>query len=226
MCYNNNTTDLKMELKNLSQKSNNLNSYDVLKISLDILGKLLLRTSSFKDEKELEIENLNGKIIYLLCELDIYKKNWNLSKENNTKNEVQLLNNQLGLKEDEINRLNKDIEEYLMKIKELTCENNLLKNNIKTKINKNIYNENSNTNNYFEKDNLNMKYNNSSSKKDKYQKENNNSDDEIDNINEQEIENDLAKKQDDIDKINAQLRELNELENENSNKYESKNKKK
>ena len=226
MCYNNNTTDLKMELKNLSQKSNNLNSYDVLKISLDILGKLLLRTSSFKDEKELEIENLNGKIIYLLCELDIYKKNWNLSKENNTKNEVQLLNNQLGLKEDEINRLNKDIEEYLMKIKEFTCENNLLKNNIKTKINKNIYNENSNSNNYFEKDNLNMKYNNSSSKKDKYQKENNNSDDEIDNINEQEIENDLAKKQDDIDKINAQLRELNELENENSNKYESKNKKK
>ena len=226
MCYNNNTTDLKMELKNLSQKSNNLNSYDVLKISLDILGKLLLRTSSFKDEKELEIENLNGKIIYLLCELDIYKKNWNLSKENNTKNEIQLLNNQLGLKEDEINRLNKDIEEYLMKIKELTCENNLLKNNIKTKINKNIYNENSNTNNYFEKDNLNMKYNNSSSKKDKYQKENNNSDDEINNINEQEIENDLAKKQDDIDKINAQLRELNELENENSNKYESKNKKK
>ena len=71
-----------------------------------------------------------------------------------------------------------------------------------------------------------MKYNNSSSKKDKYQKENNNSDDEINNINEQEIENDLAKKQDDIDKINAQLRELNELENENSNKYESKNKKK
>ena len=134
MCYNNNTNDLKLELKNLNQNANNMNSYDVLKIALDILGKLLLRTSSFKDEKELEIENLNGKIIYLLSELDIYKRNFNMNKDNNNKNEVLLLNNQLGLKEDEINRLNKDIEEYLMKIKELTCENNLLRNNYKMKV--------------------------------------------------------------------------------------------
>ena len=140
MCYNNNTNDLKLELKNLNQNANNMNSYDVLKIALDILGKLLLRTSSFKDEKELEIENLNGKIIYLLSELDIYKRNFNINKDNNNKNEVLLLNNQLGLKEDEINRLNKDIEEYLMKIKELTCENNLLRNNYKMKANNNILN--------------------------------------------------------------------------------------
>ena len=143
MCYNNNTNDLKEELNILKMKSNEMNSFDVLKIALDILGKLLLRTSSYKDEKELEIENLNGKIIYLLSELDIYRKNINLNKDNNNsgnKNEIVMLNNQLGLKDDEINRLNKDIDDLLTKIKELSCENNLLKNknnknNIKEKVN-------------------------------------------------------------------------------------------
>ena len=136
MCYNNNTNDSRNELKDLIQRADDMSIYDVLKVALDILGKLLLRTSSYRDEKELEIENLNGKIIYLLSELDIYKKNMNLNKDNfNNKSEIQLLNNQLGLKDDEINRLNKDIEEYLVKIKELTCENNLLKNNQKSKIN-------------------------------------------------------------------------------------------
>ena len=141
MCYNNNTNDLKEELNNLNIKSNKMKSIDVLKAALVILEKLLLRTTSFKDEKELEIENLNGKIIYLLSELDIYKKNMNLNKDNNNNNELQLINNQLGLKEDEINRLNKDIDDYLIKIKELTCENNLLKNN------KEMSNSNNNNNN-------------------------------------------------------------------------------
>ena len=157
MCYNNNTDDLKEELNILKQKSNKMNSYDVLKVSLDIIGKLLLRTSSYKDEKELEIENLNGKIIYLLSELDIFKKNWDLNKNNNNSNELKLINNQIGLKDDEINRLNKDIKDYLLKIKELSCENNLLKNKQNNKDNNNIYN---NDNQYYkEKNNLNNMYN-------------------------------------------------------------------
>ena len=231
MCYNNNTNDLRKELKNLSQKANSMNSYDVLQVALDILGKLLLRTSSYKDEKELEIENLNGKIIYLLSELDIYKRNVNLNKENNNnKSEIQLLNNQLGLKEDEINRLNKDIEEYLVKIKELTCENNLLKNNQKSKIN-NIINSENDYNNVNDINNKNKNINNiiKYKKKQNYQ---NNSDSDMnsDNLNDSDklsegkLKNDLAKKQEDIDKLNAQLRELNQLENGNMNNYENKNK--
>ena len=231
MCYNNNANDLRKELKNLSQKANSMNSYDVLQVALDILGKLLLRTSSYKDEKELEIENLNGKIIYLLSELDIYKRNVNLNKENNNnKSEIQLLNNQLGLKEDEINRLNKDIEEYLVKIKELTCENNILKNNQKSKINNTINNEND-YNNVNDINNKNKNINNiiKYKKKKNYQ---NNSDSDMnsenlndsDKLSEGKLKNDLVKKQEDIDKLNAQLRELNQLENGNMNNYENKNK--
>ena len=243
MCYNNNTNDLRNELKDLIQRADDMSIYDVLKVALDILGKLLLRTSSYRDEKELEIENLNGKIIYLLSELDIYKKNMNLNKDNfNNKSEIQLLNNQLGLKDDEINRLNKDIEEYLVKIKELTCENNLLKNNQKSKINNSINYQNNINNKYsnddIQKNNninyineINSKYKNINNflkykkKKNKYQNNNNdmNSDNnETDKLSEKMIEKDLAKNQDDIDKINAQLRELSQLENGNMNNYENK----
>ena len=241
MCYNNNAKDLKIELKNLNQRSGGLSSYDVLKVALDILGKLLLRTSSYRDEKELEIENLNGKIIYLLSELDIYKRNINLNKDNtNNKSEIQLLNNQLGLKEDEINRLNKDIEEYLMKIKELTCENNLLKNLQKSRINNTTNYENNNNNNKISNDNLRNNYNNINDINKKYknintliknkkknnQNQNNNdsyedNDEDSDKLSEKMLKNDLAKKQDDIDKIYAQLREINQLENGNMNNYEN-----
>ena len=241
MCYNNNAKDLKIELKNLNQKSGGLSSYDVLKFALDILGKLLLRTSSYRDEKELEIENLNGKIIYLLSELDIYKRNINLNKDNtNNKSEIQLLNNQLGLKEDEINRLNKDIEEYLMKIKELTCENNLLKNLQKSRINNTTNYENNNNNNKISNDNLRNNYNNINDINKKYKnintliknkKKNNqnqnyndsyeDNDEDSDKLSEKMLKNDLAKKQDDIDKIYAQLREINQLENGNMNNYEN-----
>ena len=242
MCYNNNTNDLRNELKDLIKRADDMSIYDVLKVALDILGKLLLRTSSYRDEKELEIENLNGKIIYLLSELDIYKKNMNLNKDNfNNKSEIQLLNNQLGLKDDEINRLNKDIEEYLVKIKELTCENNLLKNNQKSKINNSINYQNNINNKYsnddIQKNNninnineINSKYKNINNFL-KYKKKNNNyqnnndmnsDNNDSDKLSEKMIENDLAKNQDDIDKINAQLRELSQLENGNMNNYEYK----
>ena len=236
MCYNNSTSDLKEELENLSKKSNKMSSYDVLKISLDILGKLFLRTSSYKNEKELEIENLNGKIIYLLCELDVYKKNWNLNKENNNANQIQLINNQIGLKDNEINRLNKDINDYLIKIKELSYENNLLKNKKKdsrsnevivqkdkinqNEINKNTnneYNYNSNRNNLNDnkQNNINQFNNRSDNDNDNSSEENNESD--------EEINNNLVRYEDDINKIKAQLRELDEKEIKNEEKINKNN---
>ena len=236
MCYNNSTSDLKEELENLSLKSNKMSSYDVLKVALDILGKLFLRTSSYKDEKELEIENLNGKIIYLLCELDVYKKNWNLNKENKNVNQIQLINNQIGLKDNEINRLNKDINDYLIKIKELSCENNLLKNKRKdtksnniifqnnninqNKINKNMNNEcnyNSNRNNINNKCNDINEFDNKSDNSDNYN-DNVNSCEE-NNESDEEINNNLEKYEDDINKIKAQLRELDEKEIKNEEKF-------
>ena len=243
MCYNNNAKDLKLELKNLNQNSYNMSSYDVLNASLDILGKLLLRTSSFKNEKELEIENLNGKIIYLLSELDIYKRNISVNKDNpNNKTDIQLLNNQMSLKEDEINRLNKDIEEYLVKIKELSCENDLLKNSQKSKINSKKLYGNKDTHNKYPYDNfgnnnynkinyvndINNKYKNikniikNNNLHDNTNEIHNDNNYDSDKLSEKIIENDLAKNQDDIDKINAQLRELSQLENGNMNNYEYK----
>ena len=216
MCYNNNINDLKEELNSLNIKSNKMKSFDVLKAALDILEKLLLRITSFKNEKELEIENLNGKIIYLLSELDIYKKNWNLNKDNNNKNELQLINNQLGLKDNEINRLNKDIDDYLVKINELTCENNLLKNN-KEMIKSNNNNDNiflGNNNNYnnnlhyYDNDNKNSDENDNDNDND-----NNNDKNENDNyMTDEEIKKNMAKNQSDIDKIKLQLKELNNTE--------------
>ena len=156
-----------------------------------------------------------------------------MNKDNNNKNEVLLLNNQLGLKEDEINRLNKDIEEYLMKIKELTCENNLLRNNYKMKANNNILNSDNNNNKKHPKDTIrndnnkinnieeiNTKYKNINNfiKNKNYQENNDENDNNSDCLSEKVLENDLAKNQDDIDKINAQLRELSQLENESNKK--------
>ena len=166
MCDN--TDDLKEELNNLCSKLNKIDSFDTLKIALDILAKLLLRAKSYRDEKELEIENLNGKIIYLLTELDIYKKNLNLNKENNKKNELQIINKQLRLKDEEIKRLNQDIDDYLKKIKELNREISLLKDNKKN--NNKISKSNEITSN--QKDNIltkekekDINYNNSNTKK-------------------------------------------------------------
>jgi len=213
MCYNNNINDLKEELNSLNIKSNKMKSFDVLKAALDILEKLLLRITSFKNEKELEIENLNGKIIYLLSELDIYKKNWNLNKDNNNnKNELQLINNQLGLKDNEINRLNKDIDDYLVKINELTCENNLLKNNkemIKSNNNNdNIFlgNNNNHNNNYYN-ENKNTNYNN-------YYPIHNNNINNIHNIHNQNNEN--------YD-INNNINNLHYYDNDNKNSDENDN---
>ena len=150
----------------------------------------------------------------------------------------------MSLKEDEINRLNKDIEEYLVKIKELSCENDLLKNSQKSKINsKKIY-ENKDTHNKYPYDNfgnnnynkinyvneINNKYKNikniikNNNLHDNTNEIHNDNNYDSDKLSEKIIENDLAKNQNDIDKINAQLRELSQLENGNMNNYENKKK--
>ena len=110
--------------------SEKMDFIDFLKNSFTIFENLIIRVSSFKNEKELEIENLNEKLIFLLRELDIKKKGANKKGNNNNNNENDNNNallNQLKLKDEEIIRLNNTIQEYIVKIKDLSNEINLYK---------------------------------------------------------------------------------------------------
>lgn len=132
LCYTKNVDDLMQKLNVLSAKVDKLSAQELLTISSSLFEELILRISSYKDEKELEIENLNEKIIYLLRELDIYRKNseskaGGKSPGKNRELGNDTLVNQINLKNEEIARLNKAIEANLSKIKTLSCENALLK---------------------------------------------------------------------------------------------------
>ena len=203
--YNKNVDDLNNQIQNLSNMSEKMDFIDFLKNSFTIFENLIIRVSSFKNEKELEIENLNEKLIFLLRELDIYKKGANKKGNNNNNNENEdnnALLNQLKLKDEEIVRLNNTIQDYIVKIKELSNEINLYKSQ------KLFSNSNSNSKTNFDSDN-------------NYQQEESL---ELEKkINECDIE---------LNKINEKLEKRkkldNNLNNENENKsiYSKKNKKK
>ena len=128
--YNKNVDDLNNQIQNLSNMSEKIDFIEFLKNSFTIFENLIIRVTSFKNEKELEIENLNEKLIFLLRELDIYKKGANKKGNNNNNNENDNNNallNQLKLKDEEIIRLNNTIQEYIVKIKDLSNEINLYK---------------------------------------------------------------------------------------------------
>ena len=203
--YNKNVDDLNNQIQNLSNKSENMDFIDFLKNSFTIFENLIIRVSSFKNEKELEIENLNEKLIFLLRELDIYKKGANKKGNNNNNNENDNNNallNQLKLKDEEIVRLNNTIQDYIVKIKELSNEINLYKSQ-KLFTNSDSYSKTNfdSNNNYQQEESLELE------KK----------------INECDIE---------LNKINEKLEKRkkldNNLNNENENKsiYSKKNKKK
>lgn len=65
--------ELKAELNVLKNVSNKLNVLDVLKNATSILEKALLKIKDYRNKKELEIQNLNLKIMYLLKEISNYK---------------------------------------------------------------------------------------------------------------------------------------------------------
>ena len=128
--------DLNARLGAVSSQIEKLSAQDFIKATSAIFGDFILRISSVKDSKDLEIENLNQKIIFLLRELDIYRKgekgeikprSISNSKLLNNTNQVEVYLSQLELKDEQIDRLNQAIEENLTKIKELSCENSLLK---------------------------------------------------------------------------------------------------
>ena len=202
--YNKNVDDLNNQIQNLSNMSEKMDFIDFLKNSFTIFENLIIRVSSFKNEKELEIENLNEKLIFLLRELDIYKKGSNKkgNNNNNNENENNALLNQLKLKDEEIVRLNNTIQDYIVKIKELSNEINLYKSQ------KLFSNSNSYSKTNFDSDN-------------NYQQEES-----------LELEKKINKCDIELNKINEKLEKRkkldNNLNNENENKsiYSKKNKKK
>ena len=117
--YNGNVNDLKEKINSLLNIINKYNTSELMNIILKIIDDLIMRISSCKTEQQLEIENLNEKVIYFLREIEIYKKS---EKTNNITEKYDKL---VSLKEQEINRLNRTIKNNLEKIKELTTQNYL-----------------------------------------------------------------------------------------------------
>ena len=121
--YNGNVNDLKEKINSLLNNINKYNTSELMNIILKIIDDLIMRISSCKTEQQLEIENLNEKVIYFLREIEIYKKS---EKTNNITEKYDKL---VSLKEQEINRLNRTIKNNLEKIKELTTQNYLYHSN-------------------------------------------------------------------------------------------------
>ena len=121
--YNGNVNDLKEKINSLLNNINKYNTSELMNIILQIIDDLIMRISSCKTEQQLEIENLNEKVIYFLREIEIYKKS---EKTNNITEKYDKL---VSLKEQEINRLNRTIKNNLEKIKELTTQNYLYHSN-------------------------------------------------------------------------------------------------
>ena len=224
MCFNRDNSDLKDEAYLLKNNCNKLNIIDVFKNSNKILEKTLARSLNYRKLKELEIQNLNSKIIYFLREIENYKKTFN---DNNNKinskydKEKLFLLNQNILKDGEIIRLNKEIESLLKKIKNLLITNEL----------DNINNENNNIENnvekYIENNKVNNIDNNIENKKENNIDNNiiNNNDkylnkeiiDDLKKQTKEELENTLIITQ---NKINNIKEEINMLEREKQKKFE------
>ena len=124
-CPNNNVDDLK---KMLNKQKNTINSNDITSFvenAFQIIEKLFIKLASAKAENDLEIQNLNEKLIYFLRELAIFKNNrksnQNIGRSKspfNYSNSNDTIEERLSLKEEEVCKLRKDIDKYLILIQQ------------------------------------------------------------------------------------------------------------
>ena len=135
-CPNNNVDDLKRVLNKQKNKINLSELSNFLETSFKIVDKLINRIVSTKTESELEIQNLNEKLIYFMRELSLYKdnkKSFQSSNRNkspcNFGGSKDISEDIRKLKEEEIAKLRKDIDKYLSIIKEMSVELEMLKSN-------------------------------------------------------------------------------------------------
>ena len=116
MFYFNDIRDLEEELQYLEKNSFNINILDFFQKVDKLFEKIISKTADFSHHKDLEIENLNNKIVYFLKQIDLYKKSNNDRVDNSQNdNEKYLLKQQIILQEEEIIKLNKKIDELLKK---------------------------------------------------------------------------------------------------------------
>jgi hypothetical protein len=118
-----------MSFNLITTKISDMSCPELNKSSMETVDKLQKRIISTFNEKQLEIENLNEKVIYYLREIEILKKNEKSEKSTGTNMNILKLQSQLKLKEEEILRLNNRLEEHLKNIKNLTNELNSKSNN-------------------------------------------------------------------------------------------------
>ena len=123
LCYYTDNSDLKIEINKIQNNSEKLTNFELMQNITDILQKIILRSSEYRINKEKEIKNLNGKIAYLIREVDNYKKYYDNHKTSDLDEEKRLLNNQLFLQDGEINRLNKENDKLLKTIADLMNNN-------------------------------------------------------------------------------------------------------
>jgi len=133
ICYSTDNSDLKEELNNLKNESDELDPIETLNKSIDIFAKIILRSAEYRIYKEKEIKSLNDRISYFLREIENYKKYYNNHKTSELDEEKRLLNSQLFLQDGEIIRLNQENDKLLKTIENLM--------NINEEINKDKKNE-------------------------------------------------------------------------------------
>ena len=123
LCYNTDNSDLKNEINNIQKNSEKLSNFELMQNVTDILQKIIERSTEYRIHKDKEIKNLNGKIAYLIREVENYKKYYDNHKTSDFDEEKRLLNNQLFLQDGEINRLNKENDKLLKTIADLMNKN-------------------------------------------------------------------------------------------------------
>ena len=110
--YFNDNRDLEEELQYLEKNSYNLNILDFFQKVSNIFEKIISKTAGIRKQKDLEIENLNDKIGYFLKQIELYQQNINDRVDNSQyDNEKYVLKKLIVLKEEEIIKLNKKIDE-------------------------------------------------------------------------------------------------------------------
>ena len=110
--YFNDNRDLEEELQYLEKNSYNLNILDFFQKIGNIFEKIISKTADIGKQKDLEIENLNDKIGYFLKQIELYQQNINDRADNSQyDNEKYILKKLIVLKEEEIVKLNKKIDE-------------------------------------------------------------------------------------------------------------------
>lgn len=121
----NNIEEIILNFNIITTRISEMSCPELNKSSMEVIDKIYKILYTGFNEKQMEVENLNEKVIYYLREIEILKKNEKTEKSEKstgTNTSILKLQSQLKLKEEEIERLNNRLQEHLKTIKTLTNE--------------------------------------------------------------------------------------------------------